>query len=186
MSIQGALRRVVLARHTSVEEACRGRCYGSSDVALSESGRRDARELATRLADWPITHLFHSGLARSRECAELIAATCGVPIVAAPALAEMNFGQWELCRWDAIHAAAPDALDRLLAEPATFAPPGGETAFAMRDRVLGWYRSLPMAGLIVAVTHGGPIAALRGTLAGLPPSEWPQLIPRHGEIVELE
>ncbi|HEX3658677.1 MAG TPA: histidine phosphatase family protein [Pirellulales bacterium] len=186
MSAGGGPRRVVLVRHTSVEEACRGRCYGSSDVELSEQGRNEACELAARLAEWPITHLFHSGLARSRECAELVAQRCGVVAVAAPELAEMHFGDWELCTWDAIHTAAPDALDRLLAEPATFAPPGGETVFAVRDRVLRWYRQLPATGLIVAIAHGGPIAALRGTLAGLPPADWPQLIPRHGEIVELE
>ncbi|HEY5312240.1 MAG TPA: histidine phosphatase family protein [Pirellulales bacterium] len=186
MTQADALRRVVLVRHTSVEDACRGRCYGSSDVALSEQGRQEARELAARVANWPITHLFHSGLTRSRDCAELIAGLCGVAAIAAPELAEMHFGDWELCTWDAIHAAAPDALDRLLAEPATFAPPGGETLLAMRDRVLHWYRKLPAAGFIVAVSHGGPIAALRGTLAGLPPAAWPQLIPPHGEPVELE
>lgn len=179
-------RRVVLVRHTSVDEACRGLCYGSSDVALSEGGRQAAHDLAAQLAEWPITHLFHSGLARSFECAQLIAQARGIPSLAVSALAEMHFGRWELQGWDAIYAEAPDALDRFLAEPGSFSAPGGETLLAVRDRAVGWYRNLPETGLIVAISHGGPIAALRGTLANVPAHEWPSLIPLHGEIVELQ
>jgi broad specificity phosphatase PhoE len=185
MTTAAAARRVVLVRHASVDEACRGVCYGSSDVALSEQGRAESGRLAEQLAGWAVTHLFHSGLARSRECAERIGRVCKVLAVAAPALAEMHFGDWELRTWDAIHAEMPTALDRLLTEPATFSPPRGETLFAVRDRVLAWYRDLPSVGLIVAVGHGGPIAALRGTLAGLNATDWPSFIPRHGEMVDL-
>jgi alpha-ribazole phosphatase len=51
---------------------------------------------------------------------------------------------------------------------------------------MGWYDALPNRGLIVAVTHGGPIAVLRGTLGQFPINKWFALAPNHGEIVELE
>ncbi|HEX4148175.1 MAG TPA: histidine phosphatase family protein, partial [Pirellulales bacterium] len=130
MTPPAAARRVVLVRHPSVDEACRGICYGASDVGLSEAGQGEARAIAAQLAGWPLTQLFHSGLTRSRRCAELIAQACGVPAIAAPALAEMNFGDWEMRTWDAIYAELPTALERLLAEPGTFAPPRGETLYA--------------------------------------------------------
>ena len=54
-----------------------------------------------------------------------------------------------------------------------------------RDRVLAWYRELPPTGTVVAVTHGGPIAALLGTVQGLPAERWPSLIPAWGTLVTL-
>jgi broad specificity phosphatase PhoE len=41
-------------------------------------------------------------------------------------------------------------------------------------------------GPVVAVCHGGPIAAICGTLAGAPVADWPGLVPNTGEIVTLE
>jgi broad specificity phosphatase PhoE len=42
------------------------------------------------------------------------------------------------------------------------------------------------AGPILAICHGGPIAAIRGTLSDAPVSEWPSLVPRYGEVVTVE
>jgi broad specificity phosphatase PhoE len=74
----------------------------------------------------------------------------------------------------------------MLTDPATWRPPGGETTFEMRDRVLSWYRELPAHGNFVAVTHGGPIAALLGTLAGLPVGDWLAMIPPPGAVIRLD
>jgi hypothetical protein len=53
----------------------------------------------------------------------------------------------------------------------------------MRDRILASFESLPEGGLTVVVTHGGPIAVLRGMRQNLPIPAWLTLIPAHGEIV---
>ena len=74
----------------------------------------------------------------------------------------------------------------MISEPATFRPGGGETTLEMRDRVLSWQQSIPRDGLTVAVTHGGPIAALLGTLRNLPVAGWVDLIPAEGTWVEIE
>jgi broad specificity phosphatase PhoE len=76
-------------------------------------------------------------------------------------------------------------LSRLIDEPETFRPPGGETTGELRDRVISWYERRPRTGLMVVVAHGGPIAALRGTLAGKAPIDWVTLIPRPGSWVRL-
>jgi broad specificity phosphatase PhoE len=179
-------RRILLVRHGSVAARYDGVCYGRSDVELGEDGWRQSRELAQELGTLPITHLFHSGLVRARSLAELIAAERGIAACIDPRLAEFNFGQWELRKWQEIFEEAGDALAEVARAPETFRPPSGETAHELRERVLGWYRELPAEGLIVAVGHGGPIAALRGTLAGAAASQWPALIPLHGEWVELD
>lgn len=179
-------RRILLVRHGSIASRYQGVCYGQSDVELSDEGRRVSRVVAEQLAALPITRLFHSGLSRTRWLAEMISALASMPAVSAPALAEINFGQWELRTWKDIFAETGDAMADMIHSPAIFRPPSGETVFELRDRVLRWRQELPSDGLIVAVAHGGSIAALRGALAGLPVSHWPKLIVPHGQCVELD
>jgi broad specificity phosphatase PhoE len=186
MTASTSRRRVILVRHGRVAERYEGICYGRSDVELSDDGRRQSHALAEELAALPITHLVHSGLTRARWLAELIAARTGIVPCESAALVEFNFGQWELRPWQEISQEVGQSLAELTRSPASFRPPSGETVHEMRDRVLAWYRGLPSDGLIVAVAHGGIIAALRGTLAGAPAHEWPALIPSYGEWIEIE
>lgn len=73
----------------------------------------------------------------------------------------------------------------MVTDPATWRPPGGETTFEMRDRVLAWHADLPAEGTVVVATHAGPAAALVGALRGIPASDWPRLIPPTGGVVVL-
>jgi broad specificity phosphatase PhoE len=74
----------------------------------------------------------------------------------------------------------------MISEPETYRPGGGETTFELRDRVVAWRSSVVEQNkLVVAVTHGGPIAALVGTEKELPVSDWVKLIPGCGQWVRL-
>ncbi len=176
---------VLMVRHTAVADRYKGLCYGASDIELSPEGERHARECAAALAALKPTHLFHSGLKRARIMAEHLAGLSGTEPIEDARLAEMNFGSWELRSWDEIFAEAGHDMARLISEPDTFAPPGGETAHAVRDRVTAWRGALPELGRIVAISHGGPIGAMRGAEAGIPASGWPALVPSHGQQVRL-
>jgi broad specificity phosphatase PhoE len=178
-------RQILLVRHCEVGPECRGLCYGQSDVRLSPEGEEQSVRLAAQLALWPVTHLFHSGLGRTSFLAELVARQVAVPAVSDSDLRERDFGTWELRAWDDIYAEVGRAMDGLILDPEGYAPPGGETTFALRDRVLCWYGRLPSEGLIVAITHGGPIAALRGAVMGWATERWPELIPACGSISQL-
>lgn len=186
MIMKRSHRRILLVRHGCVAERYRGVCYGSSDVELSDEGQQQTLALAEELSALPITHLVHSGLTRARVLAELIAERAGVAATVAPALAEINFGEWELRSWDDIFREVGEAVSGLIHSPATFRAPLGETTFELRDRVLAWHRELPTKGLIVAIGHGGAFGVLRGALAGVPVTKWPSLIPQHGQWVELD
>ena len=74
----------------------------------------------------------------------------------------------------------------MVTAPGAWRPPGGETTFELRDRVLAWYADLPANGVIIAATHGGPIAVLLGTLRGTPACDWPRMIPLPGSVVALD
>jgi broad specificity phosphatase PhoE len=179
-------RTVLLVRHPPVADAFRGVCYGSSDVPLGGDGAAWIEAVAAGIvAGGPVAHLYHSGLARCAFLAEAVAARTGVPTVTDARLRERCFGAWERRRWEDIHTETGDDMMGMVIHPGTWRPPGGETTFELRDRVLAWYAELPVAGRIVAVTHGGPIAALLGTLAGLSADRWPGLVPACGQIVLL-
>jgi|GEM_PF-175861 len=190
MSVENIGRWPATAFHRFTQGAAdelgfRGVCYGSSDVPLATECRLDPM-IGKILSQGPLTHLYHSGLARCTALAETIAALTGVSAVTDVRLRERCFGTWELRRWDSIHAETGDAMMGMVTAPGTWRPPGGETTFELRDRVLAWYADLPATGGIVAVTHGGPIAALLGSLQQRPVAEWPQLIPPFGASYCIE
>ncbi|MBY0512338.1 MAG: histidine phosphatase family protein [Gemmataceae bacterium] len=179
-------RRLLLVRHPPVDAAFAGVCYGASDVPLGADRRALLPALVAEiLADGSPEAVYHSGLSRCRVLAEAVAERCGVKAVADPRLRERSFGAWELRPWDDIHAATGEAMLGMLTDPAGWRPPGGETTFELRDRVLDWHADLAPTGVVLAVTHGGPVAALVGTLRGLPVADWPKLIPPPGGLVSL-
>lgn len=176
-------RQVVLVRHPPVASEFDGVCYGSTDVPLGSKGLQAVSRLAHALASEPITQLYHSDLSRCAEVASLVATLARVTPQADRRLRERCFGAWEGRRWDGLHAETGDAMMGMLTAPDSWRPPGGETTFELRDRVQAWFAGLPESGRVVAITHGGPIAVLRGTLAGLPVEHWAALIPAWGEAV---
>lgn len=180
------MAKVLLVRHTAVAGHWRGRCYGRSDVALGCAGRTAARELAARLAGMDFDAVVTSPLRRARVIAGRIARLSGRPLAVEPRLMELDFGTWEGRAWDDIHRETGSAMEGLIRAPATFRPGGGETTFEVAGRALAWLHGLDAGVSIIAVCHGGPIAAIRGRLAGLPVERWPDLVPAHGEVVPIE
>jgi broad specificity phosphatase PhoE len=176
---------VIMLRHTEVAAHWRGRCYGLRDVGLSLQGRAAARHLAATLEGAGITRLQSSPLRRARFLGGLLARRLGLRLEVVPALAERDFGDWEGQPWDAIHAAHGDAMMGMIEAPGSFRPGGGETTMELAARIKAWFDALPPRESVLAVTHGGPVAALRGRLAGQPVRGWLALVPALGEAVRL-
>lgn len=175
---------VVLIRHTQVDRAYVGRCYGASDVGLSDTGHSQIAPLAMELAAYQPVRVYHSGLQRTRLLAEDIADRAKCKLLEDPRLREMNFGECEGKTWDEIYEIGVDIAD-LIHKPDVFSLPGGETTFAVRDRMQAWYSQLPTDGLNFAVSHGGAIASLLGSLSQKPVEKWPALIPEIGTYVSI-
>ncbi len=178
--------RLILVRHAEVAQRYKGVCYGQSDVELSPAGEQHSLELANQLSQSSIDRLVHSGLVRTQFLADALGKRCSIEAEFCPALQERHYGSWELMPWDEIHRSFPDDMMRVVTQPQDFQPGGGETTFQLRDRVVDWYESLPHEQTIVAITHGGPIAALLGTLDNHPVSKWPGLIPPFGQMTTIK
>lgn len=176
---------LIVVRHAPVDAKYQGVCYGRSDVVLGLEGEHLSHAVVEELAAWKPATIVHSGLLRTQYLAERLAERLDCSVTVSAALQERDFGTWEMRPWSEIHAQYGDEMLRMISEPETYRPGGGETTFEMRDRVLRWFDSLSETGLTIAVTHGGPIAALLGVQRQLPVTDWVELIPRCGQFLPI-
>ncbi len=157
--------RLILVRHPQPRVAP-GICYGSTDLAVA--GQATARVLATLSATLPTdAPIFSSPL---RRCAELAGKLAGTSLTFDARLVEMNFGRWEMCRWDAIARAEIDAWAN---DVATYHPGGGESVLRMAERVAAFYRDIGQLqhDCAIVVCHAGTIRLLAACHAGLSPAD---------------
>jgi 2,3-bisphosphoglycerate-dependent phosphoglycerate mutase len=150
--------QLALVRHGQTAWNAERRFQGHADVTLSEAGRAEARALAKRLRDEPVTALYSSPLRRALETAEIVASVVGVPVRSDERLREIDVGSWQGLTRDDVETRFPDGYRRWLGgEPGWN---GGEPYDELAARVLPALLDLAQRhedGLVVAVTHGGPM-----------------------------
>ncbi len=150
--------RLHLLRHARTT-APSGSLVGSTDVDLSESGMRQARELARRLPD--DVPCLCSPMLRCRQTLNRLQAN-GVAsdVVFDERLREMDFGDWEMKTFSEL--ADNDAGIDAWMEYVHFTFPGGESVdhFVARIRdLLAEFRTRPDEEILL-LTHGGVIRTL--------------------------
>ena len=156
-----------------------GVCYGQLDVEAEDPARL-ADQLAARLpARIPI---ICSPLRRARVLAEALGKRLDAPVHDDPRLREIDFGNWEGQRWEAIDRAL---LDAWAADILYFTPPGGEAVATLQARAIDFASSLATPDAII-VTHAGVLRALLGYWRQLPVEEWTQLPFAFGDLLEVE
>ena len=153
------MRTLYLLRH-GMTEANERRVYcGRTDLPLSEGGRKQALETATRRSLPDCDLYLSSGMARADETLSILTGRQADRVL--PALSEMDFGRFEMLDYDTLKQ---DADYRRWIEEATgrFACPGGESAEAFRRRVLSAGEALLALAWesALVVCHGGVIVNL--------------------------
>lgn len=174
--------RLVLIRHTSVAVP-RGVCYGQTDVPLAKSFPREAAAVKEKLGKYSFTEAFSSPLTR---CVRL-ASFCGfVHPVIDSRLIEMNFGEWEMKRFDDIK---DPRLQQWYNDYINVAATGGESVLDQRRRLIDFVEDISRthSGSTVAVfTHGGILINALAALAGKSYDELYRAVPPYGSIIEIE
>lgn len=154
--------RFHLLRHGQTAHNAADVIAGATDAPLTDAGHAQARQAACALRDLPLGRLIASPLQRAWQTAEAIAALRpDLRIIAAPLLAERDWGIWE---------GAPRAI---LDRDAT--PEGGESPAAFRARILQGCAAITSPGPgpdarqapPLIVTHSGTIRVVMAAL-GLP------------------
>jgi alpha-ribazole phosphatase/probable phosphoglycerate mutase len=152
------MTRLCLIRHGEPAPEAHGRCYGSSDIGLSETGRAQAARAGARLASEGIAVIYSSPLRRAVESARILADTVRCPLEIEPALREVDFGAFEGLTYDEIKAQYPALYSRWMEAPTTVRFPNGESFHDLQRRVLEAFESIrrTRSGEAVAfVSHGG-------------------------------
>ena len=149
---------LVLIRHPKTVVAD-GVCYGSTDV---EPDRQRLAADAARIA--PMLPADARVVCSPQQRAAKLAAHFGEAEPDAR-LVEMDFGGWEMRRWDDLPR---EEIDAWAADMTGYTPPDGESLGAVAARVIDWWESQPRDRTIVAVAHGGPWRVLAAHLLGMP------------------
>lgn len=142
---------VVLIRHTPVDVAP-GTCYGQTDVPLKATFEAEAAATKAALEAYgPFDRVFTSPLSR---CTRL-AGFCGYPdAVCDGRLMEINFGEWEMKRFDDI---TDERLQEYYNDFLHTPPTGGESFMEMYARVKDFLEEMRCKGWrrISVFSHGG-------------------------------
>lgn len=134
------------------------------DPPLTDTGRRQAEELAAQWRDAPVRHLVTSPLARAQQTIAPLSRILGIEPVILADLAEVNLGKWDGKRLTDLERAQSDSFSNWRRDPEQFPPPGGERILEVGRRVLNALSAFIAGhepGLIIAASHAD---CLKGAL----------------------
>ena len=155
--------RIIAVRHGETAWNVDTRIQGHIDIPLNDTGRWQARQLARALANEPIAAIYASDLQRAHATAQEVADATGAPLVADPGLRERRFGELQGRTFVQIEADLPEQALRWRKRDPDFAPEGGESLTALRERIAATTHRLAaqhMGGLVLLVAHGGVLDVL--------------------------
>ena len=161
---------IVLIRHPAVALDS-GVCYGHSVVALADAAEISASALALKLATLqvpPPRVLMSSPLTRCATLAAVMANDFGCALSHDDRLKEMDFGEWEQQRWDAIDR---ELLDDWAANFEHARAHGGESVAQFVARVRAWLdcvRARRASCRRRIVTHAGVMRAIASLVLDVP------------------
>jgi alpha-ribazole phosphatase len=164
--------QLYLIRHPQPEVA-RDICYGQSDMPANGAHGEQVLKALTAILPAGIA-VISSPLQRCAVLAQRLAeAMHSYPPVLDARLMEMNFGAWEMRRWDDIPRAEVDAWAQ---DTIQYRPGGGESVMEMAARVIAFLSDVQRrrAGGMALVCHAGPIRLILAYRAGMSPAELAQ------------
>ncbi len=159
------LSGVLLARHGETNDNVAPlRFQGFTDTPLNDTGRRQAAELAERIAarDEPIASLWASDLIRARLTAETVGRRVGLVPTLDARLREGFRGRWEGLLMQDVEAAEPELFAAWRRGGAEFRFPEGESLLDQQKRVTAALQDIHATGPLpaLAVCHGGSIRVM--------------------------
>ncbi|NIJ46266.1 alpha-ribazole phosphatase [Wenyingzhuangia heitensis] len=142
---------VYLIRHTTPNIE-RGICYGQSDIDVSDIFEEEANFLLGKIKSVTITDVISSPLQRCTKLATKISTA----YTTNASLMELDFGNWELKKWNAI----PDEETNPWMNDFVNVPvPNGENYLDLFARAIKCYKNIQNNNTIV-VTHAGVIRSI--------------------------
>lgn len=186
--------RLIVVRHGATLHNAEARFTGQTDAPLSGYGLTQARAVAARLRtidfSMVVSSVVSSDLLRATQTAEeIVAEHPSASLSLDPDLREIALGAWEGLTYAEVRDQQPEALALWQRDPIHGAPPGGETALALQERVIRAFerwRRPEQDTTMIWVTHGGVISALLCYALGLDLTRRWQFRRDNASITELD
>jgi len=175
---------IYLIRHTKPDIPA-NTCYGQSDIGVIDSSfQHEVKRMKAMLPVSKWGTIYTSPLKRCFCLAkELSRATCKIRVD--ERLKELNFGKWELKRWDEIDDIemiewGQDFIDK--------SPPEGESFAQLYKRTTSFWKELiaKRHQMAAVFTHGGIIKALLSHILEMPLKNSFSFQLNYGEILKIE
>ncbi|MEE2659577.1 MAG: histidine phosphatase family protein [Candidatus Latescibacterota bacterium] len=167
-----AVSEIVYIRHGQTEFNTRRIYQGQLDSPLTVEGIEQAELLRPRIAQLATAPtLYSSDLGRARHTAELIATPGYHKLAEEVGLRERNYGIFQGTGKSEIETKYPEEWARYQSSNPDYEIPGGESMRQFLERVLYAVNCLAdrhEGQRIVAVAHGGTLAALAKHILGVP------------------
>jgi len=160
--------RLFLVRHGATVLTAEDRFAGSTDMELSDVGRRQAECLAQRLMDDRVRAVYASPLKRTMETAAIIGRPYSLVPIPRDGLREIDHGRWEGLRRADVETQFADEY-AAWEDPFLFAPSGGESGISVMARALPVIREIVLAHAgenVVVVSHKATIRLVISNLLG--------------------
>jgi alpha-ribazole phosphatase len=152
---------IYVIRHTTPDIE-KGICYGQTDVPLKATFDEEAKNI---LNDLPtdVEIIYTSPLIRCKQLAIYISDHLNVPIVEDIRLKELNFGDWEMKKWDDLDLSD---LTVWMNDYVNEKCPNGESYIDLYARVFSFLNSIKPTHpkKLLIVTHGGVAKALHSII----------------------
>ncbi len=176
---------IYLIRHTKVKVDS-GICYGQSDVALTDKFIPAYKRIQAQIPTSYAT-IISSPLQRCLQLAEKL--NNNQPVMTDKRLMEINFGDWEMQKWDNINQ---EAVQKWMNDYVNNAPPNGESFQTLFERCQDFWNEIiitkteQMLQTVIVVTHLGVIRALLAHLLEMPLKKSMCLQTNYGAINKLK
>ena len=159
----------LLIRHGETDELGKALSGRRPGVRLNAAGRRQAEQLAARLAGEGITAVYSGPLERVRETAEPLAGRLGLEVRTAPELHEIDLGEWSGKSFDAL--AGRDDWRLFNTIRSCTRAPGGELMLEVQARAVAFLQRLRCErphDTLALVSHSDVIKAVLAYHLGVP------------------
>lgn len=157
------MTKLIIVRHGQTLWNLERKYQGHSDIALTDTGLKQAQAVAERLAEEAIAAVYASDLSRAYETAGYIAAKHNLTVNTVPELREIKFGDWEGLTYEAISERWPGMLGKLWTTPDELQIPGGETFHQLKARAYTAIEKIVADHpdqTVAVVAHGGTIGTI--------------------------
>jgi probable phosphoglycerate mutase len=161
--------RLFLIRHGATPLTAEDKFSGADNVHLSEEGRLQAAQLASRLASENISALYSSPFDRALETARLLGDPHKLQPIPSDGLREISHGHWEGLTRLEVEARFQDEYAAWESDPFTFAPAGGDSGISVLARSLPVIREIVVrhqGERVMVVSHKATLRLLISSLLG--------------------